>query len=492
LSATAPAESLPILKLRHGEDRRLRAGHLWVFSNEIDIKATPLTGLEPGGLVRVVTERDHFMGYAYANPATLIAARIVSRSAAHPVGPALFDERLRRALALRERLFTHSSYRWVFGESDGLPGLVLDRFGDVVVGQIATLGMQRLKGEIEAAVRRVLAPAVLYWKNDSGARALENLPAELELAWGEAPAALQVVESLADGRALHYRAPFTGGQKTGWFFDQAVNRAALARYVAPGARVLDVCSYAGAWAVTAMAAGAAAATCVDSSQAALDQALANGAANGFPITARRGDAFDVLAALAAEGERFDLVILDHDAELDGESETGSVDIEDHHTLNRSTAFTAELVLLVGRPGVKGVNDLIRLIDCYVELGVPRDRLVPVVNLAPRSPASRAATTRALAELTRPVDTAGTPCAAPLFVRNIRSMEEVHRSAGRLPDALTQPLARAVRRLLLDVGVRNHSTATTAHPIRPGDLGVDDGRAHRGISHHRSTTRSDVA
>jgi len=310
LSATSPTDSLPILKLRHGEDRRLRAGHLWVFSNEIDIKATPLTGLEPGGLVRVVTDRDHFMGYAYANPATLIAARIVSRSAAHPVGPALFDERLRRALALRERLFAHPSYRWVYGESDGLPGLVLDRFGDVVVGQIATLGMQRLKGEIEAAVRRVLGPAVLFWKNDSGARTLESLPAELELAWGEAPAALQVIESLADGRALHYRAPFTGGQKTGWFFDQAVNRAALARYVAPGARVLDVCSYAGAWAVTAMAAGAAAATCVDSSQAALDQALANGAANGFPITARRGDAFDVLAALAAEGERFDLVILD--------------------------------------------------------------------------------------------------------------------------------------------------------------------------------------
>ena len=200
----------------------------------------------------------------------------------------------------------------------------------------------------------------------------------------------------------------------------------------------------------------------------------------------------VRAALQGLQRSFDLVILDHDAELDGESETGSVDIEDHHALNRSTAFTAELVLLVGRPGVKGVNDLIRLIDCYVELGVPRDRLVPVVNLAPRSPASRAATTRALAELTRPVDTAGTPCAAPLFVRNIRSMEEVHRSAGRLPDALTQPLARAVRRLLLDVGVRNHSTATTAHPIRPGDLGVDDRRAHRGISHHRSTTRSDVA
>lgn len=310
MSAAAPPDSLPILKLRHGEDRRLRAGHLWVFSNEVDTEATPLTAFEPGGLARVLTDRDHFMGYAYVNPATLIAARIVSRSAAQPVGAALLDERLRRALALRERLFALPYYRWVYGESDGLPGLVLERFGDVIVGQIATLGMQRLKPDIEAAVRRVLDPAVLFWKNDSGSRLHENLPAELELAWGEAPTALQIVESLLDGRTIPYRAPLRGGQKTGWFFDQAANRAALARYVVPGARVLDVCSYAGAWAITALKAGAAAATCVDSSQGALDQVLANAQANGVEVTTRRGDAFEVLAALAAEGERFDVVILD--------------------------------------------------------------------------------------------------------------------------------------------------------------------------------------
>ncbi len=312
MSVSAPmhAPELPILKLRHGEDRRLRAGHLWVFSNEVDIRATPLTGFEPGSLVRVLTDRDHFMGYALVNPATLIAARIVSRAAAHPLGSALLDERLRRALALRERLFQRPYYRWFYGESDGLPGLVLDRFGDVVVGQISTLGMEHLKPVIEAAIRRVLAPAVLCWKHDTGARALENLPSGFELAWGEAPEALQVIETMADGRPLEYRAPFSGGQKTGWFYDQAANRAALARYVVPGARVLDVCSYAGAWAISALHAGAATATCVDASQGALDQALANARTNGYEIAARRGDAFDVLEALASEGERFDLVILD--------------------------------------------------------------------------------------------------------------------------------------------------------------------------------------
>jgi 23S rRNA (cytosine1962-C5)-methyltransferase len=308
--STAPADSLPILRLRHGEDRRLRAGHLWVFSNEVDTRATPLTAFEPGGLARVLSDRDHFLGYAYVNPATLIAARIVSRSASQPVGPALLDERLRRALALRERLYSQPHYRWVYGESDGLPGLVLERFGDVVVGQIATLGMERLKPEIEAAVRRVLAPAVLFWKNDSGARTLENLPSALELAWGEAPAELQVIETLADGRTVPYRASFSGGQKTGWFYDQAANRAALARYVVPGARVLDVCSYAGAWAIAALKAGAATATCIDGSQGALDQAQANARLNDLTLETRRGDAFDLLAALAEAGERYDVVILD--------------------------------------------------------------------------------------------------------------------------------------------------------------------------------------
>ena len=234
----------------------------------------------------------------------------MSRSAAHPVGPALLDERLRRALALRERLYPQPCYRWVYGESDGLPGLVLERFGDVVVGQIATLGMERLKPEIEAAVRRVLAPAVLFWKNDSGARTLENLPSALELAWGEAPAELQVVESLPDGRTIPYRASFSGGQKTGWFYDQAANRGALARYVVPGAPVLDVCSYAGAWAISALKSGAAAATCVDASQGALDQAQVNARLNGVGLTTRRGDAFDELAALADAGERYDLVVID--------------------------------------------------------------------------------------------------------------------------------------------------------------------------------------
>ena len=163
---------------------------------------------------------------------------------------------------------------------------------------------------VEAAVRAVLDPAVLVWKNDSGARALEGLPETVEAAWGEIPTELEVIETLPDGRALRFSTALQAGQKTGWFYDQTFNRSLLGRFLRPGTRVLDVCSYAGGWSVTAAAAGAATVTCVDSSAAALERAAANAAAHGFHLAQRKGDAFEVLAAMAEAGERYDAVILD--------------------------------------------------------------------------------------------------------------------------------------------------------------------------------------
>jgi len=182
---------------------------------------------------------------------------------------------------------------------------VLDRYGDVVVGQIATAAMESLKEPIAAAVRAVLNPVALYWKNDSGARELEQLPRESEAAFGTVPEQLTVREC-----GLTFAVPLGGGQKTGWFYDQTANRQRLGRYVAPGARVLDVCSYAGAWSVTALKSGAASALAVDSSQAALEAAQANAAANGVHVETLRADAFDALKLLAGQGRRFDVVILD--------------------------------------------------------------------------------------------------------------------------------------------------------------------------------------
>jgi 23S rRNA (cytosine1962-C5)-methyltransferase len=298
--------SIPVLKLKRGEDRRLRAGHLWIFSNEVDTAATPLTQFEPGAAVQVLSDRDQFLGHAYVNPRTLIAARIVGRDAAYPLDASLLVHRLRVALSLRERLYREPFYRLVYGESDGLPGLVLDRYGDVVVAQSGTAGVDRLRTEIDAAVEKVIHPKAIVWKNDSGARELEGLERGVTMAGaGEIPAEIAVREQGVD-----FLAPLAEGQKTGWFYDQAANRERLRRYLPAGARVLDVCSYVGAWAITALKGGAGSATCVDSSATALDYVARNATANGVAVETIKDDAFDALKVLQESGAKFDVVILD--------------------------------------------------------------------------------------------------------------------------------------------------------------------------------------
>jgi len=293
------------LRLKRGEERRLSCGHPWVFSNEVDTDATPLAAFAAGELAQIKSQRGQFLGFAYVNPHALICARILSRDPAHPIDRALIEERLRTALALRDRLYREPYYRLVFGESDGLPGLVLDRYGDILVGQIATAGMEALKETVAAAARALLSPAVLYWKNDSAARQLEQLPQVAQTAFGEAPAEITAVEG-----ALRFNAPLSQGQKTGWFYDQTDNRARFVRYLWPRVRVLDVCSYSGAWGITALKAGAGAATCLDSSETALEFARRNAAANGVSLETTRGDAFEAMKALHERGERFDVVVLD--------------------------------------------------------------------------------------------------------------------------------------------------------------------------------------
>ncbi len=301
--AAEPA-SLPELRLRRGEDRRLSAGHLWVFSNEVDIARTPLTGFSPGALCRVVSDRDKFIGYGYVNPHSLICARILGRDPDFLPGKSLLVHRLQVAQSLRRSLHERPFYRLVHGESDGLPGLVLDRFDDVIVGQIATAGMEVLRPAIEAAVRKVIAPRAMLWKNDSGARELEQLPSYVETAFGEMPEQVTVEEG-----GLAFQVPLTGGQKTGWFFDQSANRLALRKYVG-GARVLDVFSYLGAWGLGALRAGATEVTCVDSSATALEHLQETARLNGLKPGVIRGDAFDVMESLHAQKRRFDVVIID--------------------------------------------------------------------------------------------------------------------------------------------------------------------------------------
>lgn len=299
--------SLPVLALRRGEDRRLRAGHAWVFSNEVDVARTPLTGFQPGAVVRIVDARDETLGTGYVNPATLIAARLVDR-AGHRLDAHLIAQRLETALALRERLYPGAPhYRLVFGESDGLPGLVLDRFGSILVGQASTAGVDRLRPEIEAAVRAVLAPEALVWKNDGSSRAIEGLPMSVEVAFGRIDGPVRVEEG-----GLSFDVDVLGGQKTGWFHDQHANRDQLGPWVRGGARVLDLFSYVGAWGLRALDMGAAAATCVDASASAVDAVRRNAARNGLAdrVEAIQADAFEFLKQARAERRRWDVVVVD--------------------------------------------------------------------------------------------------------------------------------------------------------------------------------------
>ncbi len=305
------------LRLKKNEDRRLRAGHCWIYSNEIDTAVTPLKSLEPGQPVEVFSDRQKLLGTGYVNPHSLISVRLVSRDHRHPLSGSLIVHRLKVALSLRERLYAKPFYRLVFGESDGLPGLVIDRFGDHLVIQITTAGMERLKAEILAAVVKVLRPAGVLFRNDSPARELEGLDRYVEDALGGWPEMLTVEE-----HGVRFSLPGEAGQKTGWFFDQAANRGRMIPYI-KGKRVLDVCSYVGAWGVQAAVKGATEVICVDASSTALDTVDLNARENGVAeqVAGLHGDAFDALRELRQAHERFDVVLVDPPAFIKRKKDT---------------------------------------------------------------------------------------------------------------------------------------------------------------------------
>ena len=296
----------PPLRLRKDQERRLLAGHVWVYSNEVDTDASPLKGFDPGQAVTVLSDHGRFIGHGYVNPRSLICARLVSRDRAHPLTPALWLSRLHDALTLRERLYERPFYRLVFGESDGLPGLICDRYGDLVSVQLTTAGMERERGEILAALEQLLRPRSIVLRNDTPIREMEGLEQRVEVVLGDPDDELALVENALELRI----APLTG-QKTGWFYDQAENRTRLSRF-GVGRRVLDVCSYIGAWGLRAAALGAQEVLCVDASGSALQRLGENAARNALAerIHTHQADAFDAMRDLAEEGRRFDTLILD--------------------------------------------------------------------------------------------------------------------------------------------------------------------------------------
>ncbi|HEY3346762.1 MAG TPA: class I SAM-dependent rRNA methyltransferase [Nitrospirota bacterium] len=290
------------LKLKNKEDRRLRRGHPWAFSNEIEGK---LTGIEAGELVLLADHMGKPVGTGYLNPHTLIAFRLLTRGN-EEFGPATIRRRILDAKALREKFYPgQTTYRAVFSESDQLPGLVVDRYGSWLVIEALTAGIERLMPQILESLEEAYSPDGIVLRNDSRSRELEGLPLEKTVIKGEYSGPVQVEIS-----GLKLEVDLLEGQKTGFFLDQADNYRLLDG-ISEGASVLDLFCHTGAWASYAAKAGAASVLGIDASAHALETAKRNAGLNGLAnVEFLKEDVFDYLKAAVSEGKRFDLIIAD--------------------------------------------------------------------------------------------------------------------------------------------------------------------------------------
>ena len=300
------APELQTLTLKAKEEHRIRSGHLWVYSNEIDTGKSPLSQFHAGEHVRVCSAKAQFLGYAYINPNTLLCARIVSHQQKHPISKSFLKTQIQHALNLRTNLYAHPFYRLIHGEGDFLPGLVVDRYADILVCQINTAGMELLKDDIINSLIEVLAPTGILIKNETHQRTLEGLTLDNGTAYGTVPETAEVITPCG-----HFLVPLLEGQKTGWFYDQADNRQQIGQLRQPD-QALDLFSYVGSWGIAAALKGAKHVTCVDSSQTAIDYVKINAERNGVAnqVHAIKGDAVTVAKTLTADKQRFDLLMLD--------------------------------------------------------------------------------------------------------------------------------------------------------------------------------------
>ncbi len=287
--------------LRRGREQRVLGGHPWVFRSDIEREDGAADGLP----VRVLTSAGRFLAMAVYNPRSQISLRILSRRD-EPIDGAFIRGRVRRALDYRRRFADLNSCRLIFAESDGLPAVIADKFGDVIVVQILCLGMERFKGDIVDALVKELSPRGVYERNDVPVRELEGLTQQTGLLFGEVPDRVEMQEN-----SVRFLVDVKEGQKTGFFLDQKENRAAIAPFV-PGMRVLDCFTHTGSFALHAARYGAAEVTGVDISEHACACALENARLNGVEDRVRFecANAFDFLRAQQTAGEQYDVVILD--------------------------------------------------------------------------------------------------------------------------------------------------------------------------------------
>jgi 23S rRNA (cytosine1962-C5)-methyltransferase len=293
------------VRLKPGQEKRVQAGHPWVFSNEIAEVEKPA---EPGDLAEVRSAGGALIGTAFYHPHSLIACRMLGFEAL-TVDVEFFRKRFSEAMAYRERVCPgETAYRLCFGESDGLPGLVVDRYGSVLVLQVLSAGIERRLALVQAALEELLAPKGIFLKNDHRTRALEGLPAETKTLAGTVPDRVQIAEG-----GLRFWTPLGSGQKTGFYFDQRDNRAFLRPHFKDKV-VLDLYCYTGAFAINAAKFGAKAVLGLDSSEAAVAAARENAALNGVEggATFEEGDAEEALRSFAEKRQPFEpsMILLD--------------------------------------------------------------------------------------------------------------------------------------------------------------------------------------
>ncbi len=299
-------DKLPSVLLRAGEDRRFRGGHPWAFSNEILMDAET-KALPPGSLAILRAPGGEALGLATFNPHSLIAARLLTSNPEAVIDALFLGRRLAQAVALRDRLIGVPYYRLIHAEADGLPGVIVDRFGDALVVQINSAGMDALTPVLLEALEAELSPKTIILKNDSPVRELEGLTREIVVAKGEASGVIELMENGAK-----FVADLSGGQKTGWFYDQRDNRRFMARF-AKDASVLDVYCYSGGFGVLAAKEGAKSVICIDRSASALDAAKQAAALNGVEQTVsfQKSEAFEALENLRGKmAKKVDVVICD--------------------------------------------------------------------------------------------------------------------------------------------------------------------------------------
>lgn len=291
-----------MITLKKNCDRRISRGHLWIFSNEI--KDPQVSSLEPGSVHELRNHAGEFLGMVYVNPASLITARILSRTKVE-IDADFIHGKIASAVQWRKMFMGERDHcRLIYSESDRIPGLIVDKYGDILVVQSLTAGMDKLLDFVVETLVDIVNPSGIFLRNDSHARELEGLEQEKRTIFGNVPDKVTITSG-----SLKFLVDVMNGQKTGYFLDQEFNRMAMSKYVVPDARVLDMFCYTGAWGLHAAAAGASEITAVDSSRPALDAAIENAQANGLleRFFAVRDQAIDFLKKTK---EKWDLIILD--------------------------------------------------------------------------------------------------------------------------------------------------------------------------------------